>query len=267
MSNKSIDTDTFKILALEILSDFGNICKKHNLRYSVAYGTLLGAVRHKGYIPWDDDIDVIMPREDFMKFLKFSSELSSSHSLISIYNNKLFSAPLAKIINNKTLLKQNYQFEKTDLGVYIDIFVFDKIPENSKKVKKAFFIASFFQKMWNFSGCELNPQRKTGTIEKKLRIIASKLGIARRASILMDYYAKTSIGLKWGNLMFSVYKRKKDILQQDAFDNLIQLPFENLTVLAFADYKKYLRNWYNDYMKLPPIEERTLRHTYELYWK
>ena len=124
-----IDNDNFKRIALDILLDFDNLCRRNGIKYSLAYGTLIGAVRHKGYIPWDDDIDVIMLRDEYEKFVKIANKLKREHTFISLDTNTLYSAPLAKIYNNTTVLKETKHRDLIDIGVYIDVFVFDYVPE------------------------------------------------------------------------------------------------------------------------------------------
>lgn len=92
-----------KLLMLEILLDFDKVCRNNGIRYSLAYGTLLGAVRHQGFIPWDDDIDVIVFRADYEKLIQIlNSQMQGNHSFICVENNPGFSAPLGKIIDNTT---------------------------------------------------------------------------------------------------------------------------------------------------------------------
>lgn len=88
-----------KLLMLEILLDFDKVCRNNGIRYSLAYGTLLGAVRHQGFIPWDDDIDVIVFRADYEKLIQIlNSQMQGNHSFICVENNPGFSAPLGKLL-------------------------------------------------------------------------------------------------------------------------------------------------------------------------
>ena len=130
--HKEIDLSEFKQIASGILYDFDSICRKHGIVYSITYGTLLGAVRHKGYIPWDDDIDIMMTRKEYNKFLSYGiGELEKNHKLLSLETTPEYESPLPKIIDTNTILHQlNHIPESIDLGVYIDIFLLDKVPIN-----------------------------------------------------------------------------------------------------------------------------------------
>lgn len=143
-----------KLLMLEILLDFDKVCRNNGIRYSLAYGTLLGAVRHQGFIPWDDDIDVIVFRADYEKLIQIlNSQMQGNHSFICVENNPGFSAPLGKIIDNTTILEQSGHFsDRINLGVYIDVFPYDMVPEKKSDRKKVLKKAVFLQTLWSFCG-------------------------------------------------------------------------------------------------------------------
>ena len=127
-----------KTILLEILADFDRVCRENGIKYSIAYGTLLGAVRHRGFIPWDDDVDVLVLREDYEKLRKIlGEELEEGHRFICCEDEKRFTAPLAKIIDTRTVLRQlEHRSDRMDLGVYIDIFVLDYIPNDPEEREK-----------------------------------------------------------------------------------------------------------------------------------
>ncbi len=146
---KEISLEEQKKIILNILVDFDRVCRNNNIRYTLAYGSLLGAVRHKGFIPWDDDIDIIVAREDYNRLmLILNNELTSNHEFITVKNNKGFSAPLAKIIDNTTVLIQlGKTTDSISLGAYIDVFVYDWVPADFQERKKVFKKAIFLQKI------------------------------------------------------------------------------------------------------------------------
>ena len=116
---KKITPEEIKKIQLDLLIQFAEFCKKNNLYYCLAYGTLLGAIRHKGFIPWDDDIDVIMPRPDYEKFCKLVAEKKIATSL---QNNSTY--PFVKIIDTRTLVRERFA-QKEEVGIWIDVFVLD----------------------------------------------------------------------------------------------------------------------------------------------
>ena len=264
MNKNVINNAQFKKIALEILIDFDNLCRKNNIKYSLAYGTLIGAIRHKGYIPWDDDIDVIMLREEYEKFLKVKEELKNEHTFISIETNSLYSASLAKIYNNNTVLTETMHRDLCDIGVYIDVFVFDYVPESTMRRKCLYYQALFCRKSWAFS--TYYPKTKLG-VERKLRDVAAKWQLGRRANIWLNKKLKKQPKSQLVCAMLFVYNWDWETFNTDEFNNLTEIEFENHSFLCFEHYDMFLKRWYGDYMKLPPEKERVVGHSYNVYYK
>lgn len=270
MQKKEVTAEEYKNLALDILIDFHDLCKKNNINYTLAFGTLLGAVRHKGFIPWDDDIDVIVMREDYEKLvLTANSQLKENHKWISIETNKDFTAPLAKIIDTNTELRQErHAAEKVPLGVYMDVFVYDIIPDNLTRRKIVYRKSIFLQKAWGF--CENKPSKGDFWIIKFIRGLLNKTDFARFFSLKLRKNAIfCSIKGKYAaNIMFgehfnrAVYETPIEYLQD--FEDY---EFENYIFQGIKNYDYWLTRWYGEYMELPPIEERVGRHEYSVYYK
>ncbi|MDE5618431.1 MAG: LicD family protein, partial [Clostridia bacterium] len=143
--SKEIDLDGLKSIQLDLLSAVHNICEKEGFRYSLGGGTLLGAVRHKGFIPWDDDIDVMMPRPDYNAFINYCLTHEDIPFEIRCFeNDKTYVDLSAKIYNPDTVLQDDNicSGEKRD-GVFIDVFVIDGLGDTYKKAGKAFSATSF----------------------------------------------------------------------------------------------------------------------------
>ena len=134
MSSKNINLEELKKIQFDILKKVAAFCEKNKIKYYLGYGTLLGAVRHKGYIPWDDDIDIIMPRPDYLRFIEIFNKSTPSPELkvLSHYIDKNHPYPFIKLINTKT--KQvSHSSIKYDMGVCIDIFPLDGLPKSIHK--------------------------------------------------------------------------------------------------------------------------------------
>ena len=136
---KSDNVKRMQKTTFQILKYFASFCEEHKLRYFLACGTLLGAVRHKGFIPWDDDVDVYMPRKDYMSFLHLvGSSFDSRYILISPYNSERYIHNYAKIYDSQTVLIEYPDTIRFEIGVYIDIFPVDGLPDSSKESNRFF---------------------------------------------------------------------------------------------------------------------------------
>ena len=253
---------------LGILEHFDQMCKEKNLRYSIAFGTMIGCIRHGGFIPWDDDIDVYMPREDYEKLLalKYKSE---KYEVRSYRYSKDFYYPFAKMVDTDTLIKEQNRCEK-NMGIYIDIFPLDYVPENID-------YSTFFDKSVKHSKKLLSyGVSRKNTNEKK--------ALHRRIIRTMYYYAihpfrkqllrhgenkyikatKTDSDL----LMCQFWTVKREKCHSDkCWNNIVELPFENLKVSVLSDYDAILRGLYGDYMKLPPKEQQVNPHGLKVWQK
>ena len=263
MGKRYIDNTQFKNIALNILIDFDDLCRKNGIKYSLAYGTLLGAIRHKGYIPWDDDIDIIMLRSEYEKFVKVKDSLKREHTFISIETNPLYSASLAKIYNNKTVLKETLHRDLCDIGVYIDIFVFDYVPENNIKRKYLYYQALACRKIWAFS--TYFPKTKF-CLEKTMRNLAAKWQLGRKANLWLNRKLKQQNKSALVCAMLFVYHWDWETFSGDEVNELREIEFENHNFLCFKNYDIFLKRWYGDYMKLPPEIERVVGHSYTVYF-
>ena len=264
-----ISSDEIKKIALSILVDFDRVCNKHHLRYSLTYGTLLGAVRHKGFIPWDDDIDVMMPRSDFERFSYIAdTELKNNHRLLSVNKDLRFGAPLPKIIDTNTVLHQvGHILEKMDLGVYIDIFILDRIPDNYIKKRYIYEKCKFYNLVWRFCG---------NYVESKYRVLNQIRKCANNTSLgvwsalkLMNINQTISDTKGKLNtiLIFPAYGYKNNEISEEDFNDFVALKFEGYDFFAISKYELYLKRFYGDYMKMPPFEKRVANHNFVCFMK
>lgn len=258
-----------KSTILQILIDFDRMCQTHSIRYTLAYGTLLGAVRHRGFIPWDDDIDVIVTRDDYLKIMKVApSCLESNHVFVSVENNKGFTAPLGKIIDITTvLLQEGHKTDKIDLGVYIDIFPYDWIPTDDKKKKKILSKAVFLQRLWSFCG---NNYGNHSQLISSIRRLLNQTSMARMISIYTNKWAQNRAKehVLMGALSFGLPNhREKNTMRYKDFTDQVEYSFEGYQFMGVRKADYYLKQWYGDYMKLPPIEARVSNHSFTVFKK
>ena len=172
MEKRTIDLEQQKKIQFEILKEVRDFCDNNNLTYFLGGGTLLGAIRHKGYIPWDDDIDIMMPREDYEKLLtEFNKTCDNQYKLLSYKNTEDYYYLFAKVINTKTILVEDNYKKIKDLGIYIDVFPIDYLPEDDNKTQK---IMKKYRRMHKITSMYSVDQLKEVTTSKK-KLIMKKI--------------------------------------------------------------------------------------------
>ena len=254
----------------KILKQFIKFCDENDITYYICGGTLLGAIRHKGFIPWDDDIDIMMPRKEFEKFIELSQrkKVGDKLEVISFYNGKLH-YPFCKVMNKKIKADEKFLKDKSEQYLWIDIFPMDGIPEDNKKneklYKKVIRTRKMIKTLYAEDGyIEDITKNKIKTILKKiLRLIATpnfKIKTIEKLEKLSKSYnydtSKYVGGVLWG------YGPQERMLKSEIHDCKVE--FEGIQVNTMSCYDKYLTNLYGDYMKLPPLEDR-ISHEIKLY--
>ena len=260
---------------LEILKWFDGICKEHHLTYWLAYGTLIGAVRHKGFIPWDDDIDLMMPREDYMSLCSLNLN-SDRYKLLTPNNTKNYPYAIGKVIDTYTIKKESVRPKYQVIGVDVDIFPVDNYPSNVVEAQNLCREIQKYQKMINRLTLSYGPgQSIIRTFGRNIYAafyhIINDLGIVsvskyiNRINKLAQSYNKLDTGYKGNYILISdgISHMNKDIV----FSSSIDVEFEGGKYPVPIGYDTCLRNVYGDYMNLPPVERRVTHHSYSAFWK
>lgn len=269
---KEITLDEIKEIQLNILKHVDSFCHENNIRYYLAGGTLLGAIRHKGFIPWDDDIDIIMPRPDYIRFIKiYMEQIEGNYKLSSIYNNKHHLYTFAKIFDNRTLkIEDGIDYGNNNIdGIGIDIFPMDGLPEHID-ISNKFFEQQ--RKYFRYYSLSVSKLPKCGELRNIIKLIATPLlkfiGKNRIIKFInersMKYNFKTS---KYVAVSVVPYYGNKERVVKSNFIQQIKVEFEGYFFDAPFGYDEYLTNHYGDYLKLPPEEKRVSHHKYKAYWK
>ena len=256
---RAYDDETLKKLhevEIKILDDFVLICKKYNLNYFLVGGTLLGAVRHQGFIPWDDDIDVGMPRKDYDKFIEIAKkELDEKYYLDCFETNKDCYFPYAKLRKNNTIFDEEISTNLNNhKGIFIDIFPFENIKNASKLGKiRAYFVKEIV---------ETNFYKLKMLSLKKLRhpITVLLLSIFKRR-FLMKIQRKILRKNKddnstYMNALAGSYAYEKELCLRSNILPTKEVVFEGKKYNGMNNNDYYLSKLYGDYMKLPPKEKR-----------
>lgn len=252
-----------KKIMVDILDTVVSFCEKKNLRYFLAYGTTIGAVRHKGFIPWDDDIDICMPRPDYEYLLKNFDLSDSPYKTISWYNNQDFEVPFAKVHDTRTIIIE-HKYRNINYGVYIDVFPIDGFQADWQ-----IQVCWLLRKLLNCKKAALGQGRG---IIKDIAICISKILLSlisvRNILLLMNIIGKIKDyeHSKYVECFYSTTTKKEKYLKS-VFDNYTLQYFEGKQYKIPADYDTYLRQQYGDYMKLPPIEKQVSHHDSEAWWK
>lgn len=256
MELSTTQLEALKKSELELLHCFIQICSTLKLRYYVLGGTLLGAVRHQGFIPWDDDIDVGMPRKDYEVFLAHAQEFLPTHFFLqSFKTDPGYPANFAKIRNsNTTFVEYSMKNCSMNHGIYIDIFPLDYYPDSHQH---SFEFRKLMMKLRITDAfCTSGMKFKTKIVRCFSRVLYPTIHSAVEKRELL--FASVTSGKRianhcgaWG---------KKEIVPAHWYGEGVSLPFEGMEVTAPSHYHEWLTQVYGDYMQLPPKEKQVPHH-------
>ncbi len=250
---------------LEMLKDLHDICVENNILYSMAFGTLLGAIRHKNYIPWDDDIDVYMFKKDYQNLKQIVAEkYSDKYYLLDNEVDKNYTLIFPKLIKNDTVLTEavNDNENKRETGAYIDIFLVDESPKNNIKLKKKLYY--IFTKLALVENDYKFPSKILDEVAKKERKIRNYVNLRKFAGFVASV-ASTRTWLKRAEKIangkkdeqkYIVFEDVLQVLDRKYFEELELYSFGKYQLYGFKDYDGYLSEVYGDYMQIPPVEKR-----------
>ena len=250
---------------VKIMEYFHNVCELNNIRYYVLGGTCLGAVRHKGFIPWDDDIDVGLPRKDYDRLIEIMKSSDNVKYLLEIpLENKDFTYSYAKLYDTETTLIENTRY-KTRRGCFLDIFPLDGAGEDREEAVRHFNRANSYNNYVSTKVCAINPHR---AFYKNFAIV---LGRCIPEFIFGWRWAYKQVDKICRQKDFDDYKfvcnmygnwREREITERVVFGTPKLYDFEGLRVYGPEDADKYLSSLYGDYMKLPPKEKQVTHHDF-----
>lgn len=242
-------------IQLGMMKAIHQFCIEKNIRYSLGGGTLLGAVRHKGFIPWDDDVDIMMPRPDYERFLTLFEGIFPQYNIQHYKNDNNYYKPFAKVYDNRTLLIEAY----CTTGVFIDVFPIDGMPNEDVYIlmlRKLNKLARRLRYTTNIiSGNFKFLKRLYGKLHSRDK------ALYRYDKYITSYKFETS---EYAGAISGAYGVKEH-MPVYVFDEYVELKFEDTKFMAIKEYDLYLKKHYGDYMQLPPIENR-ISHEFKAYY-
>lgn len=248
-----------RTIQMDIMDNIHSFCVANKLDYTISSGTLLGAIRHKGYIPWDDDIDIYMPRKCYDIFVETYGIQSGKFELVDYRNRYPYPQTFAKVIDNTTLANEE-GFNTPDMGIWVDVFPLDGVPCNRVGRTLLFLIKRFFSMI-----IQCGYQKGNSSHIKYL--------FCRFFPIKRDTRYKIFEWLitRWPNSPLVCNLSSGGPLKDCSFpasciDSFVEVQFENRKWLMMSGWDTYLKNTYGDYMTLPPVESR-VHHNIDACYK
>ena len=264
---RELNTEEVKTILLNLMQTIHDICAENDIKYTLAYGTLLGAVRHNGFIPWDDDVDLIMPRPDYMRFLEYCNSHKVSFSFVSNELDARYHKAFAKIWDSSTIVEDKFDnTENFNMGVSIDIFPVDGLgTENKKLAWKR--LKPFIIKNRILSATNWKKYSKSMTNSWKYEPIRFALFLYTRFINADKYSRKINKKIVKYDYNSSVLvacvgatKTERAIKEKKVFENYVDIVFEGRIFKAISAYNQFLKETYGDYMKLPPKDKQVPHH-------
>lgn len=254
-------------LEFQILLKVKKVCEDYNINYSLYCGTMLGAIRHKDFIPWDDDIDISMLKEDYDKFQQVVKKISPFPEYIDVKfpGDDNYQYPFIKVIDTRTIVKDRFE-KKYESGLWVDIFPMDYIPDDQNEMEKIVKKSYGYQK-WIFRTSTdknyFNGYKRVLSVCLKVILKLFNIDCKKNVKKLLEYRSlpkSNTVGLiVWVN-------GDKEIGPLKWFNEYVECEFRGVKFPIIKYYDEFLKKVYGDYMQLPPENER-VSHCVEAYYK
>lgn len=252
-----------QMIELDIMTYIDKVCRENNLKYFLAYGTLIGAVRHRGFIPWDDDIDILMPRDDYEKFCGIIDHSGGRYKICHWKKDKNYQFGFAKVYDSSTKLKEKNLTGGTGFGVYVDVFPYDGYP-GARRLRLLDILGKC--RHWQLRGFN-SMKTEAGRWKNVPRFVLYLVLCAVGKRNLLALSQKLATGTKideseLAGCFSSFANNEKELFHKTAVDSVDEVEFEGRKFLIPSGYDELLTNMYGDYMKLPPAEQRVSNHDF-----
>lgn len=253
-----------KCIELNILKHFDKFCRENKIQYFLTYGTLLGAIRYKGFIPWDDDVDVLVPRNDYNRLLNLFRD-DEQYKLFAFEKNSQFLFPFAKLCDMTTSKIEPCQ--GIAAGVDIDIFPLDSWDDNLKKAKRE--AKSIAKDMACLGWSKTKDTSSKSFVKHAVKSIIVPFfhmcGSPYFIKKIIKKATKKNTGTKYSGCKAWCVYGERDIVSSSVFSEPIEIEFEGETFFAPVGYDNYLTSIYGDYLPEPPKEKQKTHHVFKAY--
>lgn len=255
-------TRNLQLIEKNMLIETAKLLKANQIPFFLAFGTALGAVRHHGFIPWDDDIDIYVKGSDYPKIQSvFKKEKTGNLELQDFSMIADYPYVIPKIIDRRTMLKENaFKHLEYNAGVYIDIFPLFEVDDRTciRKIREKFrYLAYAYVK-----ACYLEPQQLSRTIRLAVKILRKIISPAAAQKYIYKTY--TSMKHRGEKMIDPLDFNEKHYCPKEWFSGSAEVPFEGAKMPVSAEYDKYLTKFYGDYMQLPKEEDRVTNHDFAM---
>ena len=247
------------LVELDLLYELDRVCRKYNLKYCLIFGSLLGYVRHKGFIPWDDDLDVLMPRNDYEKLLKLSEEFKEPYFLQSPGADNDYFFAVSRIRNsNTTAADYPFVYCKCNMGMFIDINIYDEFDDERQdifdEISKDIIDNSLWMRKNHKYLSERDKKRIAEYTERDPYLVFDRINKMQQQ---FNGKGKDKESILSGVL----YGFSRDIFRKGCFDRLTEVDLYGMKTFIPTEYDYILSTIYGEYMKMPPIKDRKSKHS------
>ena len=270
---QSLGLDECKKRELDILIALHNLCEELQLRYSLIGGTLLGAVRHKGFIPWDDDVDICMPRPDYNRLVEYCRTHETPFQWLSYETDQRYGYLFAKATDKDTVLVEEVGNPRgIEMGVYVDVFPLDGLGDSPEEAARTFRATRFERELLVAANWKRFSRSKTHAwhyepIRFAFFLLSRFVSTPRLIARIQKKAARIPFdSSQYAGCLCGSY-RNREIMETPIFSQYTDMPFEGHPFKALQAYDTYLTNIYGDYMQLPPEGKRVTHHSFKAYRK
>ena len=265
MTEKTYTTAEIQVKLLEVLKYIDRICRDNGITYFLGYGTLLGAIRNNGFIPWDDDADLILERGEYNRLIDaIAADTTSKFKVSSLRNDPDWVHPRGKVYNSHTKGGHQFLIQGAEFGVFVDIFPVDGLPDGAfARAVQYFRVAAQNAFRTSANHQYILPEEKHKFLKRVLKPIGRIRGsrwwaerterMVTRRKVSESRYAGSSV---------VTFRQKMETCSSKAFEKAIDWQFEDAVFMVPVGYDEILRNHYGDYMQLPPESERHSDHIF-----